>query len=786
MRLLFPEIYKVWRQRLFVLCLTVLTAVNLLFLYLGTKPGQKRVPADAYRAVSEDLLNHSTEEQQALIAEKLDQVSGVWQVAQMLTESAEAPEWGAQLRKEYAELFDQYETVYRQRDYKLYTDSLQTDVQLLTQIQTELNAVANYPAFLQEVQSKAAQLSGISIFRENSDGYNQKNIHKTAKVYAGMKQVPIQYAPQKGLITALDYPFTDWILLAAMLLLTSLLVRQERDSGMLHVVRSTPGGRLKTAAAKLITLALSMFVVLMVMYGVNLIYCSLTFGLGPLTRSIQSVPALMRCTMQITVGEYLGYFLLAKWAGSFVTGLWVMLAMLWAKHTVIGWLVSLALPLMHWLVRTAIPATSRFNVLKYANLSSLMHTNELLGNYRNLYWFGTSVGLPFVEWFAALLYGGLLIGGFCLLFCRAQLRTAPALSVFSRKNVKTQPTTVFRQETQKLFVLGGVLLVLVCFAGYQTWQVKQTEYYLHEEGIYYACYMKQLEGPYTRKTYDKLQEMQHAFDPMFGLMRAYQQKEITDEQYYEQMTAFTGMPEKYKILQNIVYGNLSYIQENPKAHLVYERGWEKLFGFHGSGDMQDALWAGLLSSICFSGLFALERESGMQRVILATPLGRQHTVICKLLAGSIGAVGICLLTWLPRLVVVLRDFCLCQLFAPAMSLPAYHSVPAWIPLIAVLFYGLAGRLIACLSMMLMLFWLSDRLENPLSAMFVGAMLFCLAPILTLSGFHALRWMGAYPLFHLAEMARRPADTFAGVCCICIALCISWLCSVDLYDHWQNV
>ena len=48
-------------------------------------------------------------------------------------------------------------------------------------------------------------------------------------------------------------------------------------------------------------------------------------------------------------------------------------------------------------IRAAIPATSRLNVIKYANLASLLQTNELLGNYRNLFWFGSPIGLPLVE-----------------------------------------------------------------------------------------------------------------------------------------------------------------------------------------------------------------------------------------------------------------------------------------------------------------------------------------------------------------------------------------------------
>ena len=137
-----------------------------------------------------------------------------------------------------------------------------------------------------------------------------KNIELTAQVYAGLTETPIDYYPQKGLYTAISYAFTDLILLASMLLLALILVRQERDSGLLSLIRSLPGGRLKTAIAKLAAFAASLLVVLAVLYGVNLTYCSASFSLGPMNRTIQSVPALMRCTMQITVGQYLLRFCL--------------------------------------------------------------------------------------------------------------------------------------------------------------------------------------------------------------------------------------------------------------------------------------------------------------------------------------------------------------------------------------------------------------------------------------------------------------------------------------------
>ena len=784
MRLLLAELRKVWGQRIFALCLVVLAAANLFLLYTGTRPGENSPQPSAWRAVARDLAGwDDTQAQQDFINEKLNLVSGVLQIDQILSYQASGAYAGIDVRQEYADLFRKYEQAYQNKEYQLYTGNLRTDYQLLHQVKAELDTVADYPQFLENVQAKAEQLTGISIFNNGKSSYDRDNIDKTAAVYAGMGNVDIQYAPQKGLFTALDYQFTDLILLAAMLLLASLLLRQERDSGMLNLVRSMPGGRLHTALAKLGALAVSLLAVLLLLYGVNLVYCGLTFGLGPLGCSIQSVPALMRCTMKITVGQYLVLFLLAKWAGAFVMGLWVMLAALWARRAFVGWCGALALPAAQWLIREAIPATSRLNVIKYANLVSLLRTNELLGNYRNLYWFDKPVSLPLVEWLAAIFYGSFLAGSFCLLFCRGQLLAAPAFAGLRRKAAKTRATTVLRQESRKLFVLCGAAVVLLAFAGYQIWQTTTTESYVDAEEIYYAYYMKQLAGPYTEETYQKLLTMNEEFEPIRQLDRALQSGKITSEAYQAQMGAYYGLQQKMSVFQRIQYDNLAYIKENPKAQMVYESGWKKLFGFSGESDLQDSLTAGFISCICLAGLFAFEQKGGMKRVVMATPLGRQYTVRRKLAVGTVGAALICLLTCLPRFLVVLRDYGLSVPFAPAMSLQGYHALPAWITLSDLLVWGVLARLLACMTMMLILMTLSEFIGNTLGAIFVGSILFCLPPMLALSGISGLRWIGMYPLFHITELAQR-LDLWAGLGCMVIALGVCFLCMNWLRERWE--
>ena len=745
MSLLTAELRKVWGNRVFPMLLAVLVAANLLLLWMGTRPTANQPPAVAYRAVGADLAARGSDmaAKGDFLHGKLDETESLLRLENYYRDLAYGNSVTLQYyREQNADLFDAWEQTYLDKTYTLYTDSLSLDYALLSQLASEYDTVAGYGDFLDSVQTKAGQLAGISIFQNDETGYDLKNIEVTAAVYAGLGETAIDYYPQKGLYTAISYAFTDLILLASMLVLALLLVRQERDSGLLSLVRSLPGGRLQTALAKLGAFALSLLAVLALLYGVNLVYCAATFGLGPLTRTIQSVPALMRCTMQITVGQYLFRFLLAKWVGAFVMGLWVMLAALVARRAAAGWAAALAGPLVMFGIRAAIPATSRLNVIKYANLASLLQTNELLGNYRNLYWFGSPIGLPLVEWTAAALYGGALGFGFCWVFARAQLLSASKRGFLLGLRHKTRATSIYKEEARKLLLLNGAALVLAAFVGFGVYQGVTAESYIGPDEIYYAYYMKHISGPFTQESYDWLEQQGEEFAPLL-----------------EGNSAASGVPydvfslrQKYIVYNQIINQNINYyLKEHPGAWLVYESGYRELFGFAGDADVQDTLLAGLACALCFSGLFSMERRGGMETILCTTPLGRKRTVRAKLLMSGVVAFVIAAGSCLPHLIQVLRDYGLPVLFAPAMSISEFESLPAFVTLSDVLLFWFVCRIAACLCMGAITLTLGRVFGNLLPALFVSAVGYCLPALLSLSGMDGgIEWLGFWPLFHAAN------------------------------------
>lgn len=525
-------------------------------------------------------------------------------------------------REQNADLFDAWEQTYHDKTYTLYTDSLSLDYALLSQLVSEYDTVAGYGDFLDSVQTKAGQLAGISIFQNDETGYDLKNIEVTAAVCAGLGETAIDYYPQKGLYTAISYAFTDLILLVSMLVQALLLVRQERDSGLLSLVRSLPGGRLQTALAKLGAFALSLLAVLALLYGVNLAYCAATFGLGPLTRTIH--------------------------AG-------------------------------------------------------------------------------------------------CL---RAQLLSASKRGFLLGLRHKTHATSVYKEEARKLLLLNGAALVLAAFAGFGIYQGVTAESYIGPDEIYYAYYMKHTSGPFTQESYDWLEEQGEEFAPMLEVQRKVAAGELSSDA----MLAFSSLQQKYSVYSRVINQNINYyLKEHPGAWLVYESGYKELFGFTGDADVQDTLLAGLACALCFSGLFSMERRGGMETILCTTPLGRKRTVRAKLAVSAGVAVLIAAASCLPHLIQVLRDYGLPALFAPAMSISEFESLPALFTLSDVLLFWFVCRIAACLCMGAITLTLGRVFGNLLPALFVSAVGYCLPALLSLSGMDGgIEWLGFWPLFHAAN------------------------------------
>ena len=381
---------------------------------------------------------------------------------------------------------------------------------------------------------------------------------------------------------------------------------------------------------------------------------------------------------------------------------------------------------------------------------SLLQTNELLGNYRNLFWFGSPISLPMVEWVTAAALGSILSVAFCTVFTKAQLLPAAKRSLALPFRHKTHATSVTHEEGRKLLLMNGAAVFLAAFLAFGIYQGVTAESYIDADEIYYAYYMKHISGPWSEESRDWLKEQRNEFAPMLEVQKRVNRGELSSEA----LLAYNSLSTK-NILPISVFFNPILVTTSrriPVRGLFMRPATRSCFGFTGTSDVQDTLLAGLLCALCFSGLFAMERKDGMDEILASTPLGRKYTVKAKLRQSTAVAAVIAFGTVLPHLWQVLRDYSLPSLLGPAMSISDLQAVPKFITLSDLLIFWLICRFAACLCMSRITLWLGQKLGNLLTALFISAVTYCLPALLSLSGMkNGIEWLGFYPLFHAAAL-----------------------------------
>ena len=374
-----------------------------------------------------------------------------------------------------------------------------------------------------------------------------------------------------------------------------------------------------------------------------------------------------------------------------------------------------------------------------------------------------------------------------------KMGTTQSLGIVLGLTRKTKATSIIKEEARKLFVLNGAAVFLAAFLAFGVYQGVTSESYIDADEIYYAYYMKHISGPWTAESRDWLTAQGEEFAPMLAVQRRVARGELSNEA----MLAYGALQQKYNIYQQVVQNNINYyLKEHPGAWLVYESGYKKLFGFSGTADVQDTLWAGLLCALCFSGLFAMERKGGMDEILASTPLGRKYTVKAKLRQSTAVAAVIAFGTVLPHLWQVLRDYGLPSLLGPAMSISDLQAVPKFITLSDLLIFWLICRFAACLCMSRITLWLGQKLGNLLTALFISAVTYCLPTLLSLSGMkNGIEWLGFYPLFHAAALWQNQGYNANGesynamwipIFLVCAAFFLAWAIGQALIDDYDMI
>lgn len=527
----------------------------------------------------------------------------------------------------------------RQEDFSnWYARYLLVDSLLL-----ELQGDLSYPDFLAGVAAQAELLQSSSLLSAASS-YSARETAQLAADYLALNAEILPAEASNGVEALTQWFVTDlFLILWGMVLVLSLFVSEKQDSQFI-LLRATPRGGGVSCFSKWLAMALSFLLLFLLYYGSRLLIIQYTVGLGSFDRPIQSIAIYYKCTLPLSVGEFLCLFFVAK-----LGALWVLLALFAGMASVFP---SIAGTVLGGSTIVGVESVLYFQIDRHAwnglwkelNLFAMTDTEHYFtaGIYVN------GNGTPISVGWVVLLFGFLFFflgASLSGLFWKRTQGTSLHLSLprWPGQRIRVHPSLIW-QEGHKLFRLNHALLLFLLLCGALV-LCNQGTTPGGEIELYYQSYSQILSGPLSEEKRAFLDQESQRFQDVEMQIEAYQDQYTAGNlsegvlAYYldllkipdTQLAAFEQAVNQYEMLEQ-----LQTLGET--VEYIYETGWSRLFGV--SGQQQDQINYLLLSIflILVVGTSRCSEFSTGMCVLRSTMLnGRQsaliHLMLCVLLGG---------------------------------------------------------------------------------------------------------------------------------------------------------
>lgn len=524
--------------------------------------------------------------------------------------------------REYRELLDTCSDSTTEQIVETYSQKWmlsQEEQRLLEQAEH----LRDYGPFLERVQEQAYKMQASSIFNANRNSFTYRNIVKTAEDFAGCTAEGVSMGNDRAVQDWLAFSPADWFFLGAVLLLV-MSFTEERKKGLTAIIRTCPAGRGELQMSRL-------YVLLAYCAGMTLLVYYLPLGLSlcvdggwqDWSRPIQSIAEFQKCTVQVTIAEFLAQFFLVKTLCGFLLGILIWFALSFLARPQMGWLVTAAGLAVEYLLYTLIPLQSIFSPFREINVFSYVFTSELYTQYTNINFFSFPVGRR------TLLLG--LLACVSVVLSAVTVLTLTRRYPFGNRDILGKWIDCWNRigdrvrrhfglygfEVHKfLFLSAGGLFLILGFLITQDLRYGTTAYSRVEDSVY-RQYVTQIQGPVTQDTYDYLASARAVLED-------------------------TAMDiAEYEIALDRVEDTIADLQEG--AWLVYEPTFLNCYGTDSRvSQRQNALLAYIFLVVCLSPLFTCERNGDLRKILRSTPSGRNRIFWTKYAV----ALTIALVVWL--------------------------------------------------------------------------------------------------------------------------------------------
>lgn len=648
----------------------------------------------------------------------------------------------------------EFQEIYESCNYLTYTDSLYREYSLFSDILVELQRIENHRATLESTIQDAKLKTSTSIFAKPGT-FAFRNQLAIMERFEGLLDIQPVYDPAIGAVRFQNAKVTDLLALLLVFYICAELIVTEQKSGLLPVLRATKKGHFPLISAKMIAVLITTMFVAALLWGTNFVYCINIYGLGNLSRPIQSLPGFDASVLEMSVGTYIGVYFIFKWLIYVTVGIFCLNVGLLFQNATNMYIIMGGILSVEYLFSQIINPISALSFLKYINISNMIFTNDWFSVYRNI----NIVGFP-VDVFtvSAALVVLLLTSGICLLcwlFCSRKTRIIilKGLSLPRWPQWLPRPGTNTRllgHELWKLLVECGTFLLLILFFAVNL-QEPQTVYYTRSE-LFYKSYMEYLSGPMNDEKEAFLDAEAAHFEDIRNQI-AQLVKDQNDGKISENDLDMLRRPldrslEAEKVLNNTVIPLIERVsirqQQGDTLWMVYEPGYEYLFGV--SEQANKAAPAAIVIAgiiLAFANYYSFETTAGMQQLLNVSIKGRRHTDWSKVAICLIFSTIMFLIAQIPDYWYIFKNYGLPTLNAPICSLRVFDSWSDSISILGGILIYEGLKLMTVLSIAPFILLLSKWTKNQLMTLCISTVVLLLPLLLHLLG---LTFLDEYSLY----------------------------------------
>lgn len=581
----------------------------------------------------------------------------------------------------------------------------------------------DYPDYLLSIFDNAKVMEAANIWGETNT-FSYRNIQKTPLAYENITEtnlLPLQ--PSLGIEDATNGKITSIFGIFLVFLFTSMIFLQDREQEILPLLYSTKNGRWKLCSVKFFTASICSVALAILFFLENFIIGGVLYGVGDLSRPMQTIYGFYTANLPISVGLYLLlYCVIQMFAYLVFSSIFALICTI-AKNNITIYGLSAGVSLMWVLCYQMIPTYSPIALLHYWNPIQLLHSNEIFADYVNVNFFG----FPISSKISILILTAVLIS-ICFVCSNVLFSISRNLQYKRIGRIKRKTNCIhsrFYYICHRYLVLNHGFVLIIALIGVSAFCSANLVRTYNNDDIYYENFTTDFTGNITKDTqqfikdkfahYDDIQKKIDKLESdgngsLFLLNKLY--AEFNDRQAFERFAK-----------------RVSKIEHNSDAEIFYDTGYEHFFGIDGNLENQWIMLAILLFlTLLIPSVPAIDRKTYAMRFIRASKSGkkgyRTDILIFSVLAGVFSTA----ITMIPYTLRILQCYGIQGLNAPICSIAGFAKFPVNISVLAMIILWILTYMLISIIVAILCAGISTKLRSPIKTYVICAGVFVL-PIL---------------------------------------------------------